>query len=67
MYYICVVYVYGLFPHKNSSRALVIVIKSKAEENVRMGAILLFYVLLISKAPFVEGKNITLEVTSRQM
>jgi hypothetical protein len=36
---------------------LVIVIKSKAEENVRMAAIL-FYVPLISKAPFVEGKNI---------
>jgi len=37
---------------------LVIVIKSKAEENVRMAAILLFYVPLISKAPFVEGKKI---------
>jgi hypothetical protein len=32
-----------------------------------MGAIFSFYVLLISKAPFIEGKNITLEVTNREM
>jgi hypothetical protein len=45
------------FLTKISPVLYLVVVKSKAEENIRMAAILLFYVLLISKAPFVKGKN----------